>query len=81
MFALCSSCWIVAVCPLTQWERPHDYDGPELSDVTQAADAAAVATGAHTLTAATGSVLAAQPSAASGDSAPASSTCTYTFML
>ncbi len=58
---------------LLQWQRPHDYDGPELDEVTHAADAAATASGAHTLTAATRSVLAAPSGVAADPTAAASS--------
>lgn len=52
-----------------QWEVPPDYDGPEIEEAVKAADAAAEASGADALTAATGSFLAAA-GAASAEDAP-----------
>jgi hypothetical protein len=50
-----------------QWDKPADYDGPELTEAIKAADAAAsVAASAHVLTAATGSLLASSGVTASG---------------
>ena len=81
MIAVAACCVVIVLVSrlsnVSQWEKPADYDGPDLDEITKAANAAAESASADVMAAATGSVLASGGAAAAADAAvdPALSAC------